>query len=300
MDLRRLWPVAKYVLGLGMLALAVWVVTSHSDELSGISGIFSHLDWWWVPPAVAVEMASFVCFTGMQYELLRAGGLDAPKWPLFEMTFAAQAMANSLPAGTGVAAVYGFRWFRRFGADATLATWGLAGTLVASVVSLSLVATIGLALAAEQGASLDLVPVILGVLVITVAMGALFVYERPLVAVVAWGIRFSRAVINRPRGDTQEEIDKIVHWVTVVRLGWRQTSRIVLWGSGNWLLDCSCFAMMFLAVDSTIPWKGILLAYGATGQLAASLPVTPWRLGCGRRQHHHRAGGIRRGQSDDG
>jgi putative heme transporter len=278
MTFRRMWPTIRFILGLGMLGLAVWVVASHTDELSGVSGTISRLDWWWVPPAVIVEGVSFVCFAGMQFELLGAGGLAAPKWPLLEMTFGAQAMANSLPAGTGVAAVYGFRWFRRFGADATLATWSLMGTLVASVVSLSLVASIGLGLATEQGASLDLVPVILGVLVITVAVGALFVYERPLVAVVSWGIRASRAVIHRPHGDAQEEIDKIVRWVTAVRLGWRQTCRIVLWGVGNWVFDCACFAMMFLAVHAAIPWKGILLAYGA-GQLAASLPVTPGGLG---------------------
>ena len=35
---------------------------------------------------------------------------------------------------------------------------------------------------------------------------------------------------------------------------------------------------MFLAVDSSIPWKGLLLAYGA-GQLAANLPFTPGGLG---------------------
>jgi uncharacterized membrane protein YbhN (UPF0104 family) len=35
---------------------------------------------------------------------------------------------------------------------------------------------------------------------------------------------------------------------------------------------------MFLAVDSSIPWKGLLLAYGA-GQLAATLPFTPGGLG---------------------
>ena len=35
---------------------------------------------------------------------------------------------------------------------------------------------------------------------------------------------------------------------------------------------------MFLAVDASIPWKGLLLAYGA-GQLAANLPITPGGLG---------------------
>jgi uncharacterized protein (TIRG00374 family) len=63
-----------------------------------------------------------------------------------------------------------------------------------------------------------------------------------------------------------------------VRLGWRQIIGIVLWGVSNWLLDCGCFAMMFLAVGSSVPWKGLLLAYGA-GQLAATLPITPGGLG---------------------
>jgi hypothetical protein len=184
------------------------------------------------------------------------------------MTFASQAVTNSLPGGSAVSAVYGFRWFRRFGADDTLAAWSLVGVLVASVVSLSLVAAIGLALATGEGASLDLVPVIVGVLLITMALGALFVYERPLRSAVSLAIRASRAVAGRPRGDVAAQIEKVVAMATAVRLGWRQIVTITLWGVFNWLFDCACFAMMFLAVNASIPWKGLLLAYGA-GQLVA-------------------------------
>ena len=35
---------------------------------------------------------------------------------------------------------------------------------------------------------------------------------------------------------------------------------------------------MFPAIGATVPWKGLLLAYGA-GQLAATLPITPGGLG---------------------
>ena len=38
------------------------------------------------------------------------------------------------------------------------------------------------------------------------------------------------------------------------------------------------FALAFLATGSSIPWEGLLLAYGA-GQLAANLPITPGGLG---------------------
>jgi uncharacterized protein (TIRG00374 family) len=268
----------RFVLGLGILALALWVLWPHRDELSGLSGVFGSLKWWWIPPALVAELASFVCFAGLQYEFLRCGGLVPPQGALLKMTFASQAITNSLPGGTAFSAVYGFRWFRRFGADDTLAAWSLAGTVVASVVSLALVATAGLGLAASEGASLDLVPVIVGVFLITVAIGALFVYERPLAAVVTWGIRTSHKLFRRPRGDSAAEIERIVDMVTAFRLRPRQIINIVLWGTANWLFDCACFGMMFLAVNASIPWKGLLLAYGA-GQLAATLPFTPGGLG---------------------
>ena len=276
--LRRAWPVLRFLFGLGVLALALWVLSSHRDELSGFSQVFGSLKWWWIPPALFLELASFVCFAGLQYEFLRSGGLAAPEVALVKMTFASQAITNSLPGGNAFSAVYAFRWFRRFGANDTLAAWSLVGTLVASSVSLSLVATAGLALATGEGASLDLIPVIVGVFAITLAVGALFIYERPLAVVVTWGLRASRKLVGRPRGDVAAQIHRIVQLVTAVRLGRRQVVRLLMWGSLNWLFDCACFAMMFLAVDAAIPWKGLLLAYGA-GQLAANLPITPGGLG---------------------
>ena len=67
-------------------------------------------------------------------------------------------------------------------------------------------------------------------------------------------------------------------WMTAVRLSWTQIGHVIAWGTTNWLLDCACFAMMFLAIHAPIPWSGLLLAYGA-GQLAATLPITPGGLG---------------------
>ena len=276
--LRRYWPVLRMLIALAMLAVAVWILSAHTDELSGIPDLFGKLNWWWIPAAVAAEGLSFVAFTGMQYELLEIGGLTPPPAPLFKMTLAAQAIANSFPGGNAVSAAYGFRWYRRFGADSTLATWAIVGTIVASSVALTLVATGGLALAAGEGASLDLIPAIVGALAVTVSIGAVFVYEKPLFVVLTPAIRTSRALVGRPRGDIEVTIDRIMYWTNSVRLGWRQVIGIVVWASANWMFDCLCFALMFPAVGATVPWKGLLLAYGA-GQLAAALPITPGGLG---------------------
>ena len=275
---RRAWPVVRVAIGFGLVAIAIWVLSSKRSELSGFSTIWRTFDWWWVMPAVVAEVGSYAAFTAMQYELLWAGHLRAPAGPLFKLSFASQAITNSLPVGNAVASVYGFRWFRRFGADNTLAVWALAGTLVAASLSLSLVAIFGLGIAANEGASLDLVPVLIGTFLILLGIGSLFVYERPLHAVVAGVLRLSVALTHRPRGDTTVEIERIMAWMTAVRLSWTQIGWIVFWGTLNWLLDCACFAMMFVAIHAPIPWKGLLLAYGA-GQLAATLPITPGGLG---------------------
>ena len=275
---RRAWPVARIVIGFALVGLTLWALSSKTSELEGFHTAFAHFDWWWVAPAVIVEIASYFCFAAMQFELLKAGHLRAPWTPLVKLSFASQAITNSLPIGNAVASVYGFRWFRRFGADNTLAVWALAGTFVAATVSLSLLAVVGLGVAAQEGASLDLVPVLIGTFLVTLGIGSLFVYERPLHGVLSMAVKVSVAVTGRPRGDTVEIIDRITAWMTAVRLNWTEIGRIITWGVLNWVLDCACFAMMFLALGAPIPWKGLLLAYGA-GQLAASLPITPGGLG---------------------
>jgi uncharacterized membrane protein YbhN (UPF0104 family) len=266
------------VLSIGLLVLAVEELSGHRSELSGFGTVLGNLRWWWLPPAVAAEAASFGAFAMLQYRLLNAGGLRPPLRPLLGVTLASQAITNSLPGGPALAVVYGFRWYRRLGADDGLAGWALVGGGVAAALSLALVASGGVILATEQGATLDLIPVVAGVLVITLAVGALFVYERPLAWVVNRAVRISHRVTGRPRGDLEAQIEGLVARVTVVRLHWRQIARILGWGLANWLLDCSCFALSFLVVGAGIPWKALLLAYGA-GQLAANLPITPGGLG---------------------
>jgi len=45
-----------------------------------------------------------------------------------------------------------------------------------------------------------------------------------------------------------------------------------------WVADVAVLAVAFLALHSTPPWTGLLLAYCA-GQIAASMPVTPGGIG---------------------
>ncbi len=275
---RRAWPVAKYVIGLVLAALAFEQLVGHKSELTEASDAFSRLRWEWVLLGAAAEAASFLAFAQVQRRLLRAGRVDVPIGPMAGITMAANAIANSIPAGSVIAPVYAFGQFRRRGADEAVAGWSVAATFVAASVALAVVAAIGASVAGAEGASLDLVGVIVAVLILALAMGAIFVQKRALVWTVSAILRLSRRLTGWPRGELAAHIDRIIRRLTVVRLSPGQEVKVLGLGLANWMLDCACLALSFLAVGASVPWKGLLLAYGA-GQLAANLPITPGGLG---------------------
>jgi uncharacterized protein (TIRG00374 family) len=276
--LARHWSLLRVVAGVALTLVVLWELYGHGGELNDISSVLGTLRWWWFVPAVMVEAASLVAFCGIEFRLLSAAGTVPPTGSLIGMTLGSQALTNSIPGGPAFAAVYGFRWFRRFGADSAFAVWALIGVAVTNAVTLALVAVTGLALATGEGATLDLVPVIVGVFLVSLGFAALFVFERPLARVVHRVLVVSRRLIGRPRGDVQVHADAVMRRITAVKLLPSDLAALAGWGLANWLLDAACFALSFLAVGAGIPWGALLLAYGA-GQLAANLPITPGGLG---------------------
>jgi putative heme transporter len=275
---RRAWPVVKYVTGLGLAALAFYQLTGHSSELAETSGALRRLHWGWVLLAVTAETGSFLAFALLQRKMLRTGGVDVAIGPVTAITLAANAIANSIPAGSVIAPVYTFRQFRRRGANQAIAGWSVVATFVAESIALTVVAAIGATVADAEGASLDLIGVIVTSLILAVAIGVVFVQKGALIRTVSAVLRLSQRLTGWPRGGLAARIDRIIHRLTVVRLSPGQMARALRLGLANWLLDCGCLAISFLAVGAGVPWRGLLLAYGA-GQLAANLPITPGGLG---------------------
>ncbi|HVC68945.1 MAG TPA: YbhN family protein [Acidimicrobiales bacterium] len=274
----RAWPWIKFGGGVALGVLALWVVAGRRGELSGASHYLSHLRWPWLAGAAVVELGSFVAFAVVQNRLLGAGGVIMPLGRLIGVTLAATAIANSIPAGPLVSSVFAFRQYGRYGADRALAGWTLGAVFVTAAVSLALLAGAGLAIAGAEGANLDLVGVTAGVLVAAVVLGVLFVQRRVAVWLVTGVIQLSSRWLRWPQGDVVIRIDSIVVRLTAVTLTGRRIVSAVGWGLANWILDCGCLALSFVALGLGVPWKGLLLAYGA-GQLAANLPITPGGLG---------------------
>ncbi len=275
---RRVWPVAKYFIGLALAALAFYQLTGHKSELTEASAALSHLHWGWVLVGVVAEAGSYLAFAQLQRKFLRAGRVDVTLGPITAITLAATSIANSFPAGSVLSTLFSFRQYRRRGADQAVAGWSVAATFVSLSVGLTVVAAIGAAVAGAEGATLDLVLPIVGVLVLALLMGLVFVQERAAVRVISAALRLSRRLTGWPHGELATHIDRIIQRLMRVRLSPAQVGVAIALALANWLLDCGCLALSFLAVGAPVPWKGLLLAYGA-GQLAANLPITPGGLG---------------------
>jgi hypothetical protein len=272
--------VARYLFGLAAAGAAIWAVTGKTDELSGASTYLSHLRWVWVVVALAAEAVSYLAYASLQRRLLAAGQIRIPMLPMYGISLASNAIQNSLPGGIVFYAAYVFRQYRRFGADEILSGWTLIAVNAISFICLSLLATAGLAMALGAGNALDLVEVILGIVVVAVLLVLAWVERARLLRHLTRAIRLSQRLTHRPSPgtDASEIIDgwlARVGTVTPGRMDWAWATTMSM---GNWVADCGCLTLSFLAVGAGVPWRGLLLAYGA-GQLATILPITPGGLG---------------------
>lgn len=274
----RWWRVIRFVVGLALAGLALAVLNGQRDELVGASSALAHLRIGWLLAAIGAEVVSFVSFGALQRRLLRCGGVTIRLGFATALSLAAGAIASSLPGGPAFSSVYAFRQYRRKGADEALAGWVLLATLVCAALGLGLLSTAGVLLASRQGASYDLVGVIFGVLVITGLADAIVWQRRWLARFGITCLRLSRRLVGRPKREGVEIVEELFTRLSEVHLGWRDVVLTLLAGIADWAFDCGALACSFLAVGVGVPWRGLLLAYGA-GQLAANLPITPGGLG---------------------
>ena len=105
--------------------------------------------------------------------------------------------------------------------------------LVVTSVTLAVVAATGVAIAGSESSNLDLVGVTIGVLVLTLVVGALFVQRAALIWILTMLIALTR-LVNARVGDRSEVlVDRFVGRLTAVRLSPVQMLMALTWGLLN-------------------------------------------------------------------
>jgi len=276
---RRRWlRIVVAVLAAGAI---VWVVVASRHTLGESLTALGNLDFRWFALAIVCEAVSLTAFGLSRRRLLRADGHQAGFASVMAITYAGNALSMSVPfAGAELAAVFSYQQFRRRGLDPALTGWALGISAIASSSALALILIAG---AFAGGAPLITVAGFAGAAVFALpALTVLLALRYPRARetankALASLIPLARRVLRKP-GLDPAVLDEFLTRLASIRLRWPQYVEVFGLAAVNWLADCACLACAIHATGAPIPWRGLVLAYGA-GAAVGSTGVTPGGFG---------------------
>jgi len=282
---RTLGELLRYVLGIAIGIIVLVVLVGRRGELVAAARQISDASPGWVAAAIGAESLSLLAYARLQQRVLHYAGAMVPLRGLFLLTLANDAVNCTVPGEPAVSSAYRYRYYRRRGANAASAGWTIFTILIAQAVGMSAVLLVGVvvalvASAAASGAGAS--PAGIGVtvvgLVIVLAAGAVLVRRDLVLRMMSAAARgLQRRAGRRPRG-LLARIEATLVRMREIPLSPAATIDIVVLATASWLFDFLCLVCSFGAVHTTVPWRGVLLAYGAS-VVAGSLPIVPGGLG---------------------
>jgi uncharacterized protein (TIRG00374 family) len=276
---RRRWlRVAAAVLGAGVV---IGAVVAGRRPLAESVASLGDLNFGWFALAVLCEGVSLTAFGLSRRRLLRADGHQASFGSVMAITYAGNALSMSVPfAGAQLAAVFSYQQFRRRGLDPALTGWALGVSAIASSSALALILIAG---ALAGGAPLATLAGFAGAAVFALpAVTVLLALRYPRARAVAnralaYLVRLARRVVRKP-GIDPAALDAFLTRLASIRLRWPHYAEVFGLAAVNWLADCACLACAIHATGEPVPWRGLVLAYGAAAAVG-STGVTPGGFG---------------------
>ena len=270
---------------LSVVVILVTVMVVFRRDLVRSISVLTHLSLRWYALAVLAEIVSVTAFALSRRRLLAVGGPPPRRRSMVAITLSGSAMATSLPfAGTGLAAFYEYKQFRRHHVDPATIGWTLAVSGIFSTTSLAVLLVIGAILgglgfgaaAGLAGAAVYLVP---GVAVLLALR-----YRQVRDELSRLFLRVTGAV-QRWKPSTRERLDELpaqlgefLDRIASLRLPSRGALTVFALAALNWAADCATLALAIHATGSPVPWHALLLAWGA-GAAVGSTGLTPGGFG---------------------
>ena len=272
---------------LAMVAILAGILAVYHRDLVRSFSVLRHLSGRWFVLAVAAEMVSVVSFALSRRRLLAVGGRPPSRWAMIRITYSGSALSMSLPfAGTGLAAIYEYKQFRRRGVDPATSGWALALSGIFSTSSLAVLLVAG---AVASGVSVGTAAGFAGAaayLVPGVAVLLAIRYERVRKQLSELFLRLARQVQRLPHSpatrarleDLPARLEEFLDRIASLRLPARGYLTVFGLATLNWAADCTALALAIRATGLPVPWHALLLAYGA-GAAVGSTGLTPGGFG---------------------
>lgn len=237
-----------------------------------------HLDLIWASWAVLAEVLSIVGYGYLQQRVLQWSGSEISLASLTLVSLANNAIAYTVPGEPAVSSAYRYRFFRRHGASGASAGWTILTILIAQAIGMSLLLLVGVVVALAGHAGVEARgTVVVGLFVVLIA-GALLVRRDALLQFLGFATRLFRRLTGHPRSDVMVRIESTLARMREIPLSTLNVTKLVAMATMLWFADFVILICCFGAVHATIPWSGVLLAFGVA-QIVASLPLIPGGIG---------------------
>ncbi|UQX87286.1 flippase-like domain-containing protein [Jatrophihabitans telluris] len=259
-----------------VLAVEGYAIAPH---LAAARHALSHPRWGWLAIALWCELGSMVYFARVQRRMLAAGGVTLALRRAVAVTFAANAMSVTLPAGPVISTGYTFRRMRGWGASAPVVTWGMLTSGVLSTLALTVIGAFGASLAGGADNFVVVAIEILGVAAAGIGLRRLARRPDLLLRIGTWAVRRANAVLRRPPLAGQERVGELLDELLLIRPRTRDWAIGLLFAGLNWLLDLLCLIAACRAVGADGPTLAVAMVAYASGMAASSLPLLPGGIG---------------------
>lgn len=238
-----------------VLGAALYLIVARRSSIEHSLSRLGRAQPGWIAVAVAAELASLVCYAALVRVLLRLGSVTVPFRALFSLTVIGIAMLNSVPGGQAISTVYWYEQLRRYSVQRSVAIFALLVSTLVGIVTLVLLAACGLAVGSRGFASQARLPVLAAAAAIGIAA---VVGRRQFVPAALWAVRHLGGAEPAPGQPA----------------GAHQLAPLLVLGSLNWLFDAAALFAALAAMGTTIPVRGVVVAY-SLGQLVSAIPILP-------------------------
>jgi uncharacterized protein (TIRG00374 family) len=237
-------------------------------------------DPFWLTIAVLAELVSLSGAAHVQRRMLHAGGTRVTRGRMMALTYTANAVSATLPAGPALSSGYTFRRMRDWGASVPLAVFAL----IASGI-LSSIAFAGLVVAAvifAKTGSLEpaLLGVALGVLIIGLVFGRRY-FQRPdalmhfAEVVLGWVNR----ILRREAHNGRARLLELIADFTQVKPRKRDWAAGLGFACVNWGADLLCLIAACRAVHMHTASLALIVAAYVAGMSTSGISLLPGGLG---------------------
>jgi uncharacterized protein (TIRG00374 family) len=268
------------VLGVGLLAAEAYL---GRHEIADALNTLRSAELGWVVAEIVLTLLSMQCFARAQRSMLRA---VAPQTSLphlsmrhmVRLTYSANALSTTMPAGGPISIVYILRQFRSWGLSYAAAGFAIvASGLLSSVTFAGLLAACGLA-SGQAAAAIAIA--VTALLAAALALGARRVFGLHVATIVAVLVARLGSVLARVSTVAAEALETASAELDTIHPRRRDWAGATGFAAGNWLADLASLVAVSRAVPggAHIGLVTLLTAYLA-GMSASSIAVLPGGFG---------------------